>query len=206
MCSTACMDDADHVLKPEMTDAEIGVLRECFSKAASLVEFGSGGSTMLAVRSPSLRRIWSVESDPAWIATLRAQPEVVMAEQGGRLQLQQANIGHTGDHGAPIDDVSQAQWPTYHEAVWRDPATAGADLVLVDGRFRVACAMAALASCQAHTILLFHDFWNRPPYHPVLAFTDWLGSCDTLAILRRKPSFDHAKFDAVRNAYRLQPD
>mgnify|MGYP006155499955 FL=1 len=55
-------------------------------------------------------------------------------------------------------------------------------------------------------MLLFHDFWNRTPYHPVLAFTDWLGSCDSLAILRRKPSFDQAKFDAVRQAYRLQPD
>lgn len=189
-----------------MTDAEIGVLGECFSKATSLVEFGSGGSTLLAVRSPSLRRIWSVESDPAWLATLRAQPDVVAAEQEGRLQLQHADIGATGEHGAPLGDESQATWPAYHEAVWTDAATAGADLVLIDGRFRVACAMAALASCQAHTILLFHDFWTRPPYHPVLAFADWLGSCDSLAILRRKPSFDSTKFEAVRNAHRLQPD
>ena len=57
-------------LQPEMTRDEIGVLRECYSKAASLVEFGSGGSTLLAVGSP-LQRIWSVESDPAWIAKLR---------------------------------------------------------------------------------------------------------------------------------------
>lgn len=200
------MAESSDILKPEMTDAEIGVLRECFCKAASLVEFGSGGSTLLAVRSPSLRRIWSVESDPAWIARLQAQPEVVAAEQAGRLQLQHADIGRTGDHGAPLDDAAEATWPAYHESVWNDPATSGVDLVLVDGRFRVACAMAALASCQPHTILLFHDFWNRPAYHPVLAFTDWLGSCDSLAILRRKPSFDQAKFDAVRNAYRLQPD
>lgn len=193
-------------LRPEMTDAEIGVLQQCFSKASSLVEFGSGGSTLLAVHSPSLRRIWSVESDPAWIARLRARPEVVAAEQGGRLQLQHADIGPTGDHGAPLDEASQARWPAYHEQVWSDTATAAADLVLIDGRFRVACAMAALANCQAHTILLFHDFWNRTPYHPVLAFTDWLGSCDSLAILRRKPSVDQVKFDAVRNAYRLQAD
>jgi hypothetical protein len=200
------MGESSPDLRPEMTDAEIGVLRECFSKAASLVEFGSGGSTLLAVRSASLRRIWSVESDPAWIATLRMRAEVVAAEQAGRLQLQHVDIGKTGDHGMPLDDASQLKWPAYHETVWSDPATSGVDLVLVDGRFRVACAMAALASCQPLTILLFHDFWNRPPYHPVLAFTDWLGSCDSLAILRRKPSFDQAKFDAVRNAYRLQPD
>ena len=76
---------------------------------------------------------------------------------------------------------------------------------LVDGRFRVACALEALARCQPHTVLLFHDFWNRTPYHPVLAFTDWLGSCDSLALLRRKASIDATHFEAVRHAHRLNP-
>ena len=192
-------------LQPEMSAAEIGVLRECYGKASSLVEFGCGGSTLLAVRSPALRRIWSVESDPAWIARLRSRPEVVAAEQGGRLRFLHADIGPTGDHGAPLDRAAQARWPAYHEAVWTDPDTAAVDLVLVDGRFRVACALQALAHCQPHTVLLIHDFWNRTPYHPVLAFTDWLGSCDTLAILRCKPAIDRDKLAQVLQAHRLQP-
>ena len=77
---------------------------------------------------------------------------------------------------------------------------------MVDGRFRVACALAALAYCQPHTILLFHDLWNRPPWHPVPAFTDWRGSCDSLAIFRCKPTIDRAKFEAMRSDDRLQPD
>lgn len=192
-------------LLPAMTDAEVAVLRECFSKAASLVEFGSGGSTLLAVRSPSLRRIWSVESDPAWTARLRGEADIAAAERAGRLQLQYADIGATGDFGYPRDESMQQAWPRYYESVW-DAAAIETDLVLIDGRFRVACALEALARCRPHAVLLFHDFWNRTPYHPVLAFTDWLGSCDSLAILRRKPSFDQAKFDAVRQAYRLRPD
>ena len=193
-------------LRPEMSADEIGVLRECYSKAASVVEFGSGGSTLLAVRSPSLQRIWSVESDPAWIEKLHGLPEVAAAEQAGRLRFIHADIGPTGDYGMPLDDATQGRWPSYHDAVWADPDTSGADLVLIDGRFRVACALAALAHCQPHAILLFHDFWSRPVYHPVLAFTDWLGSCDSLAILRRKPQIDAVKFDAVRRLHRLQPD
>ncbi len=195
-----------HALRPEMTDAEIGVLRECLSKAASLVEFGSGGSTLLAVCSPALKRIWSVESDADWIASLRGHPEVAHAERDGRLHFTHADIGRTGDYGTPLDKMAQARWPDYHQQVWRDPATTSADLVLVDGRFRVACALEALARCQPHTILLFHDFWNRTHYHPVLAFTDWLGSCDSLAILRRKTSIDRVKFEAVRRLHRLNPD
>ena len=189
-----------------MTDAEVGVLRECFSKASSLVEFGSGGSTQLAGRSPSLRRIWSVESDPAWIVRLRGVPDVAQAEAGGRLRFMHADIGPTGDYGRPLDASAQVRWPGYHQTVWTDPATVEADLVLVDGRFRVACALEAIHRCRPHTILLFHDFWNRTPYHPVLAFTDWLGSCDSLAILRRKPDIDPLKLDAVRRLHRLNPD
>lgn len=189
-----------------MTDAEVGVLRECFSKASSLVEFGSGGSTQLAVQSPSLRRIWSVESDQAWIVKLRGIPGVSQAENDGRLRFTHADIGRTGDHGTPIDASTQARWPGYYQAVWRDPATANADLVLIDGRFRVACALEALVHCRPHTILLFHDFWSRTHYHPVLAFTDWLGSCDSLAILRRKSAIDQVKLEAVQRLHRLNPD
>jgi hypothetical protein len=193
-------------LQPAMTDGEIAVVRECFSKAGSLVEFGSGGSTLLAARSPSLRRIWSVESDPAWIAKLRAETDVVTAERAGRLRLLEAEIGAVAEYGFPRDEESREAWPRYYESVWDDAGASDADLVLIDGRFRVSCALAAIARCRPHAVLLFHDFWNRTPYHPVLAFTDWLGSCDSLAILRRKPSMDQAKFDAVRAAYRLQPD
>lgn len=200
------MADATAALKPEMTEAEIGVLHECFSKAVSLVEFGSGGSTLLAVRSRSLRRIWSVESDPSWIARLREQPDVTSAEQAGRLHLHGIDIGMVGDYGYPHDHAMQDSWPRYYEAVWDDAEAIKTDLVLIDGRFRVACALEALARCQPHAIVLFHDFWNRTPYHPVLAFTDWLGSCDSLAILRRKTTWDPVKLDAVRKAYRLQPD
>lgn len=193
-------------LQPAMTDAEVGVVRECFSKAASVVEFGSGGSTVLAAGSPSLRRIWSVESDPRWIARLREEACIVAAERAGRLHLQAVDIGPVRDYGYPIDDSRRAAWPRYYESVWDDPAACEADLVLIDGRFRVASALEAVARGRPHAVLLFHDFWNRTHYHPVLAFTDWLGSCDSLAILRRKPSFDRARFDAVRRAYRLQPD
>jgi len=199
------MADTAPSLRPEMTDAEVGVLRECLSKAASLVEFGSGGSTLLAVRSPSLRRIWSVESDPAWILRLRGHPEVAQAEHDGRLRFIHADIGRTGDYGMPLESSAQARWPAYYQTVWTDPATAEADLVLVDGRFRVACALETLARCRPHTILLFHDFWNRTPYHPVLAFTDWLGSCDSLAILRRKAVIDPVNFESVRQLHRLNP-
>ena len=55
MCSIDCVAEPGTALTPEMTDAEIGVIRACSSKAIGLVELGNGGSTLMAVRSPSLR-------------------------------------------------------------------------------------------------------------------------------------------------------
>lgn len=121
------MAEPTPVLSPEMTAEEAEVLRECFSKARSLVEFGCGGSTLMAVRSPPLQRIWSVESDVAWIAKLRAQAEIADAERGGRLRFLPIDLGPVGDHGQPADPSTQARWPAYSQAVWairpRSPPT-----------------------------------------------------------------------------------
>ena len=46
---------------------------------------------------------------------------------------------------------------------------------------------------------------SGPVQVTVLAFTDWLGSCASLAILRRKPVIDPANFESVRRLHRLNP-
>ena len=44
------------------------------------------------------------------------------------------------------------------------------DLVLIDGRFRVACFLHSLLAADAGTPLLFDDYTNRPHYHLVEEF------------------------------------
>ena len=44
------------------------------------------------------------------------------------------------------------------------------DLVLIDGRFRVACFLHSLLTAEAGTPILFDDYTNRPHYHLVEEF------------------------------------
>jgi hypothetical protein len=74
------------------------------------------------------------------------------------------------------------------------------DLVLVDGRFRVACVLQALLTVPTARILV-HDFWQRPAYHIVLQYTTVLDRADTMVLLQRMPSVDDAAIEAQLKNY-----
>jgi hypothetical protein len=147
--------------------------------ANTYFEFGCGGSTVVAsAEAPNLRRIWSVESDPAWIEKVRPQVDAA------RCQLIHADIGPTGGGGHPVDMFAQA--PLFHR-YWGAISAVGEqpDVILVDGRFRVACAVEALRVAPAATLLI-HDYSIRPEYHAVEEFAEKVGAVQTLAIFRRR--------------------
>ena len=130
-----------------------------------MVEFGSGTSTFFAL-SCGVRRLVSVESDPAWLARLRDDPRCAEAEASGRLMLLHADIGRVRDRGYPINDRRKDIGTTYASAPW-PVCDHRADVVLVDGRFRVACALTAALESGAGTMILIHDYSNRPFYHVI---------------------------------------
>jgi hypothetical protein len=74
------------------------------------------------------------------------------------------------------------------------------DLVLVDGRFRVACVFQALLTVPTARILV-HDFWQRPAYHIVLQYTTVLDRADTMVLLQRLPSVEDAAIEAQLKKY-----
>ena len=127
--------------------------------AETVVEYGAGGTTLLAVKS-SAKRIISIEADPKWLSRLRRNWRIGLAEIQGRLDLRYVNIGPVAKQWSmPADESGRHLWPAYALAPWR-PATS-ADLVLVDGRFRVACIAQTVLNSPSATIVV-HDFWNRP--------------------------------------------
>jgi len=42
------------------------------------------------------------------------------------------------------------------------------DVILVDGRDRVRCALQSIPKLKKNGIMLIHDFWNREKYHVLL--------------------------------------
>ncbi|MBS7811370.1 hypothetical protein [Roseococcus pinisoli] len=170
-------------LTPAMSPAEQRLLREAAAGAASAVEFGCGGSTGLLLQEV-LGPVVSVESDPRWLSRLRGEPDCVEAAASGRWHGLHADLGPVGAWGWPRDAARRADGTVYWNAPWSlSPAPA---FVLVDGRYRVACALAALQRLAPEGIVAVHDFWGREHYRPLLDFAELIGTTASLVLLAPK--------------------
>ena len=141
------------------------------AKPTVYLEWGSGGSTeaaalrALAVRAradlPSLT-VFSIDSSAAWASNLRSSSVGIRnAEADGLLTFLTADVGKTGEWGVPSD--WQKQNSTTRRAhgrsyVSHDFGGRRFDVILVDGRFRVACAVHALRLLKPNGTLLVHDY------------------------------------------------
>jgi len=133
-----------------------------YRAATSILEYGSGGSTVFAARETTARMV-SIESDRKWAADLRAY---LAAEGIDRpdIAVHWADIGPTRAWGRPRDARMWGKFPDYPLMPWRDPAT-DPDLVLIDGRFRLACLAATMLHCKRPTTVLIDDYSKRRHYH-----------------------------------------
>jgi hypothetical protein len=149
--------------RPVLTlpEAEASALRAAYTGADVVLEYGSGGSTVMAVEAGA--EVWAVESDAAWAGRMR---DWFARHPGpGRAHVLHADIGPTGDWGHPADDSRFRDWPDYPLKVWDEPGFRHPDVVLVDGRFRLACFLTVAFRILRPVVLFFDDYTRRRPYH-----------------------------------------
>jgi hypothetical protein len=172
---------------PAMTAPEIACYVSLLTRARVVVEYGIGGSTLLAIKQ-GVSRLTSVDSDRAWIEKVEAVQEVQDAKQRGVATFLHADVGPVGQLGSPTDKTFEPVWARYAMAPWRSETQP--DLVLIDGRFRIACALQTALSVLPETQIVIHDFWNRPPYHVVLPHLEWIRSVDTMGVFCPRKDID----------------
>lgn len=58
-------------------------------------------------------------------------------------------------------------WPKHYICPWDELLRKGdsPNLFLIDGRFRVCSFLTSLMMSKRGTVILFHDYYNRPDYH-----------------------------------------
>jgi hypothetical protein len=138
----------------------------CLESARVYLEYGAGGSTMLASRV-GVEHIYSVDSDALFLGAVRAAVD----KQAGKstLVLHRVDVGPTKTWGYPLDRRRITRWPQYSSSVWERLAVdrLTPDLVLVDGRFRVASFCCTLLHADPGTTVLFDDYAKREHYHRV---------------------------------------
>ena len=144
-----------------MPDEAISLLESSLADCTCFVEYGCGGSTILAHQSKSIHTIISVESDRNWASIV--QDKVPQP----RLYVEYVDIGPVIEWGTPANDNQFREYWKYTAAPWIRVQQLGVDpeLVLIDGRFRVACFLLSLMTAKEGAIILFDDYAVRPEYH-----------------------------------------
>jgi hypothetical protein len=135
-------------------------VRTEYSGAQTILEYGSGGSTALAASLG--KRVFSVESDRRW--ALQMQAYLDANYPAAPIVVHHVDIGRTKSWGRPVTDKRMADFHHYPLSVWDLPDFLQPDLILIDGRFRVACLCTALMKIDRPTRVLFDDFKNRLDY------------------------------------------
>lgn len=141
---------------------EADLLRKTFKDVGVILEYGSGGSTLLAADAARMA-VFSVESDPAWAR--RMQAWFVDTPPKVPVHVLYSDVGPTGKWGSPSNKTKTRQWPAYALSIWDHPAFLHPDVVLVDGRFRLACMLTTLFRITRPVLLLCDDYLDRPSYH-----------------------------------------
>lgn len=185
---------------PFMSHAERKLFKKYLKKAKHYFEFGSGGSTVWAVEEGL--RVEGVESDAKWVRALKDK-------LGDKCQVESVDIGPTKEWGLPVSGEFQHHFSKYSQAIHyhKQPF----DLILVDGRFRVACTIASIIHITEHmhnqemARIFIHDFWNRPPYHVVLEFLEVVEQVDTAGVFKVRQGVDREKLDALWAKFSKNP-
>lgn len=144
---------------PYMPPEEVAFFTKTLEHCRGYVEFGSGGSTVYASRLgvPTI----SVENDAFYARSVKSQLT------GHSVIQVVTSLGPSMAWGMPaFPRVKLAR--RYVMAPWTSENFP--DFVLVDGRYRVACALTTAHEAFRRGVrvtLMFDDYVERPSYHPV---------------------------------------
>jgi hypothetical protein len=169
---------------PAMSPARVDALSTALAHAKFYLEFGMGGSTVLAARV-GVPQVIAVDSSPNWVQYVSQQIALLGAMRGD-VRLLHADLGPVGDWGYPRGSDKLVNWHAYYHGPWRAVRDTGSqpDLVLIDGRFRVACFLYSLTQLAEGSTILWDDYTNRPEYHSVERFLKPAAHYDEMAEFR----------------------
>ena len=157
---------------PKMSKRDLIAFSYFMKKENIYFEFGSGGSTNLA--SYYKLKVYSVESDAKWHENLKKNG--IMANYI-TIDLQSNGFGYPGN-GTSIKD-----WKKYIQAY---KIEYNADMILIDGRFRVACALDIFSKIRNDTLVFIHDYKERLDYHIIEDYYIKIKDWDSLSLFLKK--------------------
>ena len=149
-----------------MSGSAIHELMAKISKDKNILEFGSGSSTIQL--SKISKRLVSVESDKVLISELKKNIK------NTQTHIYYANVGPVMDFGTPVlifKSIFKNSYKNYHTKIFNlNSRNTKFDVIIIDGRFRVACFLNSLNFVQPPFIIFFDDYFSRIEYKIIESF------------------------------------
>ncbi len=157
--------------EPWFEKADVVMVAALLDCSRSVVEYGAGSSTMFFASRSSL--VVSVDSCESYVSAVRAE---TARRKISNSHVIFADIGPTREWGWPIDHYPTARnlekWKLYMKAPWKNMDDSCVGLVVIDGRFRVACAAYAIARLlergESDANIFLDDYVGRENYYDSL--------------------------------------
>lgn len=169
-------------MEPHMPELEKSLFYNYLNRSKYFFEFGSGGSTYQAAINRNTIKIWSVESDKEWLNQLSN------INLYGKVNFIFADIKASGNWGYPGTESKYEDWVKYNRAFNNldESDRQLVDTILIDGRFRVACALNILEYIDSNVNVVFDDFLDRNYYHFVLNYYEIIDQAGRMVVLKKK--------------------
>jgi hypothetical protein len=139
------------------------LLELCVNK--NVLEFGSGGSTLLIGKVA--KRLISIESDRKFARNIS---KLIQSMGIDNTELIYANIGPVKSFGQPIEFISfffRKKYSRYTDIFYNESIGIEnlASVVFVDGRFRVWCVIESIRNLRNDFTIVCDDYLSRSEYH-----------------------------------------
>jgi hypothetical protein len=159
-------------------------------------EYGSGGSTYQASVRDNIVTIYTVESDMQWLEKVKQNVQTNKVRY-----LFNPMDTRPNTFGTPGPNSDASQWINYSNQILnltRDEQQ-NIDLLMIDGRFRVACCLKSFHVITSDCVIAFDDFFNRPQYHIVLEYYDIIEKTkDEQMVMLKKKNIPSIPDDVIK--------
>ena len=169
-----------------LTEKERFFFTLLLKKSKKYLEFGMGGTTLLAYITPNIKKIISIDSDYNWVQNIKNFRDL-KNEEGNRIILNYINVGKVRDWGNPI--LINSNISNYSKQIFQKFEN-DYDFAFIDGIAHVACALQIILNCKPDIKILIHYFNFRPYYHILYKYLDIIYAIDSFALFSIKDDID----------------
>lgn len=147
-------------------------------------EFGSGCTSIIA--KYYAKKTYAVEGNKEWYekGIKNGLKDIIIFKD-----LKPDGIGSLWS--SPGKNSTLEDWKNYFQSYNKEY---NADIILIDGRFRVACALDIFNKINGDTIILIHEYF-RPQYLIIENYYDYIYHWNTLYMFRKKPNINEISLE-----------